>query len=49
MTPFEVLYGRRYMTPLNWSEAGERNFFGPDLVGDAEDQVRLIQANLKTA
>ena len=37
------------MTPLNWSEAGERNFFGPDLVGEAEDQVRLIQANLKTA
>ena len=49
MAPFEALYGRRCTTPLNWSEAGERNFFGPDLVGDAEDQVRLIQANLKTA
>jgi len=49
MAPFEALYGRRCRTPLNWSEAGERNFFGPDLVGEAEDQVRLIQANLKTA
>jgi len=34
---------------MNWSEAGERSFFGPDMVSEAEDQVRLIQANLKTA
>ena len=47
MAPFEALYGRRCRTPLNWSEAGERNFFGPDMVSEAEDQVRLIQANLK--
>ena len=26
--PFEVLYGRRCRTPLNWSETGERQFFG---------------------
>jgi len=31
------------------AEAGERNFFGPNTVGEAEEQVRLIQANLKTA
>jgi len=49
MAPFEALYGRRCRTPLNWSEAGERNFFGPDMVGEAEDQVRIIQANLKAA
>ena len=49
MAPFKALYGRRCRTPLNWSEAGEWNFFGPDLVGEAENQVRLIQANLKTA
>jgi len=34
---------------LNWSEAGERNFFGPDVVKEAEEQVQLIQKNLKTA
>ena len=39
MAPFEALYGRRCRTPLNWSEAGERNFFGPDIVGEAEEQV----------
>ena len=42
MAPFEALYGRRCRTPLNWSEAGERNFFGPDIVQEAEEQVQLI-------
>ena len=47
--PFEVLYGRRCRTPLNWSEIGERQFFGPDMIQDAEEQVRIIRENLKTA
>jgi hypothetical protein len=49
MSPFEALYGRRRRTPLNWSETGECKIFGPDLVVEAEDKVRMIQANLKTA
>ena len=28
MAPFEALYGRKCRTPLNWSEAGEKTFFG---------------------
>ena len=47
--PFEVLYGRRCRTPLNWSETGERQFFGPDMIQEAEEQVRIIHENLKTA
>jgi hypothetical protein len=49
MAPFEALYGRRCRTPLNWSQTGERKVFGPDLVGEAEGKIRIIQANLKTA
>jgi hypothetical protein len=49
MTPFEALYGRKYQTPLSWSKTGERKIFGPDLVFEAEDKVKVIQANLKTA
>jgi hypothetical protein len=49
MAPFEALYGRRCRTPLSWSETGERKIFGPDLVIEAEDKVKLIQANLKAA
>ena len=47
--PFEVLYGRRCRTPLNWSETGERQLFGPDMIQDAEEQVRIIREKLKTA
>jgi hypothetical protein len=49
MAPFEVLYGQRCRTPLSWSETGERKIFGPDLVTEAEDKIKIIQANLKVA
>lgn len=47
--PFEILYGRRCRTTLNWSEIGERQFFGLDMIQEAEEQVRIIRENLKTA
>jgi hypothetical protein len=49
MAPFEVLYGRRCRTPLNWIELGEKVVFGPDLVKEAKATVRRIQDNLKAA
>jgi hypothetical protein len=36
MAPFEVLYGHRYHTSLNWIEPGEKVIFGPNLVDEAE-------------
>ncbi|WVZ80449.1 hypothetical protein U9M48_027922 [Paspalum notatum var. saurae] len=49
MAPFKALYGRRCRTPLNWSEPGERVTFGPDLVTQAEEQVKFIHINLRRA
>ena len=49
MAPFEVLYGRKCRTPLNWSETGERSLFGPDVINEAEEKVRVIRENLKAA
>jgi hypothetical protein len=49
MAPFEALYGRRCRTPLNWSQPGEREIFGPDLVTKAERKVKLIRKNLEAA
>jgi hypothetical protein len=49
MAPFEALYGRRCRTPLNWSQAGEREIFGPDLVLEAKNKVRVIKKNLEAA
>jgi hypothetical protein len=42
MTPFEVLYGRRCRTPLNWIELGEKVIFDPDLVDEAEATIHRI-------
>ena len=42
MAPFEALYGRRCRTPLNWSQARERKIFGPDLVSEAEEKVKVV-------
>src|SRR4051812_44076314 len=49
MAPFQFLYGRTCRTPLNWSETGERKFFGLDMIQEVEDQVRIIRDCLKTA
>ena len=49
MAPFEAIYGRRCRTPLNWSEPGERFFFGVDQVKEMEEKVKVIQENLKIA
>jgi hypothetical protein len=47
MAPFEMLYGHRCRTPLFWSEAGEWKMFGPDILQEAEKQVRMVKENLR--
>jgi hypothetical protein len=49
MAPSEALYGRRYRTPLSWSQTRERKIFGLDLVIEAEEKVSVIQENLRVA
>ena len=38
MALFEALFGRKYRTPLNWIEPGERRYFGIDFVTEAEER-----------
>jgi hypothetical protein len=49
MSPFEALYGRKCRTPLYWDQTGERQFFGPELIQEAKEQVRIIRENLRIA
>ena len=49
MAPFEFLYGRKCTTPLLWSGVGERNLFGPELIKEAEEKVKLVKDRLKIA
>jgi hypothetical protein len=46
MAPFEMLYGCRSQTPLFWNETGEQKIFGPDVLQEAEKQVRMVRENL---
>ncbi|WVZ63669.1 hypothetical protein U9M48_013283 [Paspalum notatum var. saurae] len=46
---FEALYGRRCRTPLFWNQTGEKQVFGPDLIRDAEQQIKMVCENLRVA
>ncbi|WVZ63481.1 hypothetical protein U9M48_013108 [Paspalum notatum var. saurae] len=48
-SPFEALYGKRCRTPLFWNQTGEKQVFGPDIIQDAEQQLRIVQENLRVA
>src|SRR4051812_22963911 len=43
--PFEILYGRKCRTPLNWSETGERQLLGNDLITEAECRGESASSN----
>jgi hypothetical protein len=49
MTPFEVLYGCRCHTPLNWIDLGKKVIFGSNLVEEAEAIIHRIHDNLRAA
>ena len=49
MAPFEALYGRRCRTPLLWDEVGDLQLFGPDLIKECRQKVKLIRDRLKVA
>jgi hypothetical protein len=49
MAPYEALYGRQCRTPLFWSQTGESQVFGPEVLKEAEKQVQMVRESLKVA
>ncbi|KAF3652621.1 hypothetical protein FXO38_15996 [Capsicum annuum] len=49
MAPFKALYGRKCKSPIGWSEVGEMQMFGPNLVHQAMEYMKLIRERLKIA
>jgi hypothetical protein len=49
MSPFEALYGRKCRTPLYWDQIGERQFFGLEIIQEADEHVWIIRENLRTS
>jgi hypothetical protein len=49
MAPFMMLCGRRCRTPIFQNETRERQVFGPEIIQEAEKQIRQVRDNLKVA
>ncbi|GJT35269.1 putative reverse transcriptase domain-containing protein [Tanacetum coccineum] len=37
--PFEALYGRKYRSPVIWTEVGESQLIGPEIVQEATEKI----------
>ncbi|XP_050892386.1 uncharacterized protein LOC127097934 [Lathyrus oleraceus] len=49
MTPYETLYGRKYRTPLCWTEVGEERIFGPEIIQETIEKIRMVRDKIKKA
>jgi hypothetical protein len=49
MSPFQVLYGRSCRTPLQWDQLGEKQVFGPYILLEAEENIKMVRENLRIA
>ncbi|KAD4889014.1 hypothetical protein E3N88_21087 [Mikania micrantha] len=49
MAPFEALYGRKCRSPICWSEIGEVQITGPELIQETTDKIMQIRRNLLAA
>ncbi|GJV93491.1 putative reverse transcriptase domain-containing protein [Tanacetum coccineum] len=47
--PFEALYGRKCRSPVCWSEVGESQLTGPELVRETTEKIVQIKNRLITA
>ncbi|KAI3815764.1 hypothetical protein L1987_15445 [Smallanthus sonchifolius] len=49
MPPFEMLYGRRYRTPVCWGEIGQKDFASLKVVKATYEKFDQIKARMKAA
>jgi hypothetical protein len=47
MSPFQALYGS--CRTLHWDQPREKQVFGPDILLEAEENIKMVQENLKIA
>ncbi|KAI3819660.1 hypothetical protein L1987_13504 [Smallanthus sonchifolius] len=49
MAPFEALYGGKCCSPICWTEIGEAQITGPELILETSDKIMLFRDNLLVA
>ncbi|GJT11478.1 reverse transcriptase domain-containing protein [Tanacetum coccineum] len=47
--PFEALYGRKCRSPVCWSEVGDSQLIGPELIRETTEKIIQIKNRLLTA
>nr|GEY84485.1 putative reverse transcriptase domain-containing protein [Tanacetum cinerariifolium] len=47
--PFEVLYGRKCHSPICWTEVGEAQLLGPELIQETTDKIIQIKQRMQSA
>jgi hypothetical protein len=43
MPPYEAFYERKCQSPMYWSNVGERQLLGPEMIHDTRDKLVLIR------
>jgi hypothetical protein len=46
MAPFEALYGRKCRSPVCWTEIGDSQIIGPQIIRETTDMIARIKENL---
>ncbi|KAL8251762.1 hypothetical protein R6Q59_035455 [Mikania micrantha] len=49
MAPFEALYGRKCRSPICWTEVGDSQITGPEIIQETTDKIRQICDHLLAA
>ncbi|KAJ4717071.1 Retrotransposon protein, putative, Ty3-gypsy subclass [Melia azedarach] len=49
MAPYEALYGRKCISPIDWDEVGERKVLGPEIVQQTCEVIEKIRERMKVA
>nr|GFA32722.1 putative reverse transcriptase domain-containing protein [Tanacetum cinerariifolium] len=47
--PFEALYGRKCRSPVCWTEVGEAQILGPELIQETTEKIVQIKQKMQAA
>ncbi|GJW35210.1 putative reverse transcriptase domain-containing protein [Tanacetum coccineum] len=47
--PFEALYGRNCRSPVSWTEVGEAQILGPELIKETTEKIIQIKQRMQDA
>nr|GFB60608.1 putative reverse transcriptase domain-containing protein [Tanacetum cinerariifolium] len=47
--PFEALYGRKCRSPICWSELGDRQLTGPEIIHETTEKIVQIKSRIQAA